>query len=262
MSSSSPARIDRREYKYLIDEDTAARVREAIAPFCVLDGFAEARADRRYIIDSLYFDTPDLRLFRANEHEVADRFKARARTYPESATAPVFFEIKRRIGDVIAKTRGRVSRDHWAEALERARVPQDDRCPPRDRPAVERFFALAWRYHLRPVVLVRYEREPWMSVIDSYARVTFDYHVRSQAIDRLTFDHAPNAWRASDHPEANRADRSLIILELKFTTHVPMWLVHIVERFDLWRQSFSKYGTSVQAWHLPASLRTSPRLAT
>ena len=40
MGNTTPASLQRREYKYVIDEITADRIRRAIAGFCELDPYA------------------------------------------------------------------------------------------------------------------------------------------------------------------------------------------------------------------------------
>jgi hypothetical protein len=249
MAEANPTIIERREYKYLIPARVADRVRAAIQPFCEIDPWAAKSVGRRYLIDSLYFDTADLRLFWANDHELVDRFKLRVRGYPQAPGGPVFFEVKRRVNDVITKTRGKVSHSQWAAVLgdPAAPIPVDIRG--RDRVAVERFVTLARTLRVRPFTLVRYEREPYFSRIDEYARVTFDSNIRAQSVEALSFEPPSRGWRALDDAVTQRTLDSLIVLELKFTTAVPLWLVDLVGRFDLQRRSFSKYGTSIRAFY-------------
>ena len=141
----------RREFKYLIPRSRMPALRAALAPYCDRD--PNAGADGTYTLRSLYFDTPNLRLYHANESEEPVRFKARVRCYPEAATSPVFAEVKFRNGDVIRKTRTYLPTPDWPSGL-RAGAPLD--------PFVTRMH----RYDLRPVVLVDYRREAWMSRID------------------------------------------------------------------------------------------------
>lgn len=244
--------IERREYKYLIDEATAAGVRAAIQPYCALDPWAADAPGRRYTIDSLYLDTRELALFWANDHEQRDRIKMRVRGYPHAAGSPVFFEVKRRINDVISKSRGRASRAQWAGLLADPAAAIPAEIVGKERAAVERFLTLARTLHLRPYTLVRYRREPYFSRIDDYARVTFDTEIRAQAMDRLSFEPTPLGWRALDDAVTQRTLASLVVLELKFTSAVPRWLVEVVRRFGLQRASFSKYGTSIRAFYQPA----------
>lgn len=255
MAAISTNVIERREYKYLIDPEKAAQVRRAIRPFCDLDPFAARNPRGSYTIESLYLDTRDLRLFWANDHELCDRVKVRVRGYAEAPKSPMFFEVKRRINDVIRKTRGRVPRTRWAELLADPASPIPSEIVGKDRAAVERFLSLIRTMHLRPFTLVRYEREPHFSRIDDYVRVTFDTHIRAQVMSHLSFESSERGWRALDDAVTQRTLDSLIVLELKFTTMVPIWLSHIVERLDLTRRSFSKYGTSIRAFYQPQGRR-------
>jgi len=250
-------RIERREFKFLISQEVADGVRRAIRPFCALDRFAAAAPDHRYVIESLYLDTPSWALFHANDQELLDRFKLRVRHYPGASDA-VFFEVKRRYHDVILKTRGAVPLAIWPQLLSDPWVARDLIGPD---PAVERFVTLVHTHHAGPVTLVRYAREAWTSLVDDYARVTFDTRVTSQPAANLAFAHDPRSWRASDDPETQAAATdSATILELKFTAHAPSWMMHLVQQLDLWRRAFSKYASSIRTWYLaPAPRRVEVR---
>ena len=258
MAGESAAIIERREYKYLIDHATMVAMRAAIRPFCQLDEHAERSPTRTYTIDTLYFDTEDLALFWANDKEQVDRIKMRVRSYADAPKAPIFFEVKRRINDVISKSRGKVSRSEWAALLADPGAPIPAHIGGKDRWAVERFLSLARSLHVRPFTLVRYQREPYFSTIDDYARVTFDTNICAQRMERLSFDGDPRAWRSLDDPILQRTQhgRSMVVLELKFTSHVPLWMVGLARRFGLVRCGFSKYGNSIRAFFQRETPRT------
>ncbi|PKN59003.1 MAG: VTC domain-containing protein [Deltaproteobacteria bacterium HGW-Deltaproteobacteria-14] len=246
MREGPETRIERREFKYLISHEVAAGVRDALRPFCELDRHSAVAPGHRYIIESLYFDTPSWALFHANEQELLDRFKLRVRRYP-GAGDRVFFEVKRRYHDVILKTRGAVAADVWPRLLADPWFPRA--LMARD-PAVERFVTLVHTHHAAPVALVSYAREAWTSLVDDYARVTFDTRIQSQQVPTLSFDSDPRGWRANDDPESQGiSGDSAVVLELKFTANAPTWMMHLVQRMSLWRRSFSKYGTSILTWN-------------
>ncbi len=261
MSETSATMIERREYKYLIDRETAAGVRAAIKPYCQLDAFAAKSPNRTYTVETLYLDTDDLALFWANDHEQVDRVKMRVRGYAGAATAPVYLEVKRRINDVIAKSRGKVSRDVCMQLLGDGASAIPASITGKDRVAVERFMAIARTLHIKPFTLVRYEREPYFSLLDDYARVTFDTHIRAHKIDTLTFEPDGRCWRALDDVVTQRSARSMVVLELKFTTQVPLWMVNLVRRFGLVRSGYSKYGNSIRAFYSPVDSRTACAVA-
>ena len=254
---NTPARIERREYKYLVSAPLAQAIRQDIQPFCELDPFARQSPDSAYRIDSCYLDTPDLAFFHASENEQLDRFKIRARTYPDTGARWVFLEVKRRINDVILKTRGRIHQEQLAGLLLSSPKAVLARTDEGQRDAVAAFLDLVHRYGARPLVTVRYSREAWASQIDDYARVTFDRQILGRVQRELSLDQAEEDWRYIDSTELQKTPRSLILVELKFTQAVPSWMSHMVQRYDLLRTAFSKYGSAVRAWHRSPYLLTS-----
>jgi len=244
-------RLERREFKYLIPEATAQKLRRAIRPYCVPDAHVADKPSRSYSIESLYFDARDLRLFHENEHASFDRIKLRARTYPEAGSNKVYLEVKRRSGDVVEKTRGVVDEAIALELLDRSRVPSRaaEEAIRRD-PGVERFFTLFSIHCAEPVAIVRYDREPYVSMVDDYARITFDRNIvarDAQSIDFLRADQGAGEFRPLDHAEHSWGAGSMVLLELKFTQDVPIWMVDLVQNLELLRGSFSKYGRAVRA---------------
>jgi hypothetical protein len=249
--------IGRREYKYIINEDTAEQVRRYIGGFCKRDDHAE-RTGGSYTCDTLYFDTMNYRLHRAAQEKSAVRYKVRIRGYANSA-GPVFLEVKHRIADCIAKSRAAISGD-WVALLQgEMSIEQVNK---KERPALESFLA---RYHTTyggpvfPTVLVRYQREPYSSLVDEYARVTFDREIRYQPTTELSMVPSSDCWIAVDDPPAmrNRPSESGVVLELKFTDPVPNWLRNLVTSIELPRLSFSKYGRAIDSMMIPSLARRS-----
>jgi len=250
-------RIERREYKFIIGESEVSRVREAIRPFCVLDPHAQVREGHRYTIESLYFDTPDLALYRANDIELVERFKLRVRRYPDAPNSPYFLELKARYHDTIIKSRA-MTDHHWADLVRDPFVPRHKLGA---APAAERFVTNLHLIGARPTVVVRYKREAWASVVDDYARVTFDTRISGQlaAPDGWHFDLNPKGFRRCDDATGVRDDTSRTVLELKFTAHAPRWMMSLVERLGLMRRAYSKYGRALEANLIPEEYRTPRR---
>lgn len=84
-AASLQTRVDR---KYLLSAAEFAAVREALAAHRVL----EIDDRRLFGYESVYFDTPDLALFRAHRQGRRRRWKARTRTYLDSGEC--LFEVK------------------------------------------------------------------------------------------------------------------------------------------------------------------------
>ncbi len=246
--------IERYEHKFLIPERLVPEIRSVARSTSSIDRYANEGGV--YTIRSLYFDTPSLDLYTANDREQGRRFKVRARMYP-GAASPYFLEVKRRHLDVIVKSRAAVPADRWRGAIACDKATLDD-LPERSRAAVLSFASKVHAHHLEPVLLVQYEREAYVSDIDSYARLTFDRKICAQERTELDFEVDDRRWRSLDHVVQTRTPEPVAVLELKFERRPPSWMVAMVRRLELVRYSFSKYCYGiVEERGLPSTDRTS-----
>src|SRR5690349_1863711 len=109
--------LQRFELKYLVPEPTALGVRDFVRSYLELDEFGATLPNFSYPVHSLYLDSSDLKLYQATINGEKNRFKLRLRYYEERPDAPVFFEIKRRMNNIIMKQRGGVRREHVPSLL-------------------------------------------------------------------------------------------------------------------------------------------------
>lgn len=236
--------IERYEFKYLVPERLVPDIRATACSVGRIDRYAGP--DGVYRIRSLYLDTRGFDLYWANAREQRDRFKLRVRSYP-GKTSPAFLEVKRRVQDVIIKSRAAVPASDWRDLLAPGRPPSLDRLSPGARKAAEKFIGAFHRHDLRPALLVDYEREAYESTIDTYARLTFDRKIVCQRRETMDLDASEGGWRPVDHPVQTQTPEPVCVLELKFERRPPPWMVALVRRLDLVRHSFSKYCYGVTA---------------
>lgn len=229
--------IERYEYKFLVPARLVPEIKAVALTTSRLD--AHAGEGGSYKIRSLYFDTPSLDLYAANEREQGRRFKSRVRMYP-GATGPYFLEVKSRYQDVIVKSRAAVPAESWRQAM-KCESATIDALPERTRSAVLAFVSKLIAHHLEPVLLVEYEREAYVSEIDSYARLTFDRKICAQSRTELDLEADDRHWRSIDHLVQTRTPEPATVLELKFERRPPAWMVAMVKRLELVRYAFSKY---------------------
>lgn len=248
MALTTPASLQRREYKYLVTEDVVEQIRRYIRGVCTIDPYAE-KTGGRYVIDTLYLDTPQLHSYWATVNDASDRYKLRVRGYPSLGDGPVFLEVKRRVSEAIKKTRGWFRGD-WTRVLHDGTHELLATIEPKQRRAIDNFIC---HYHLLPMqpsVLVRYEREPYFSTIDEYARVTFDRHLSYQRAGALSLVPEHSGWTYIDYASAQRGfslASSCVLLELKFTSMVPVWMRSMVHTLGLQRLAFCKYTRAVDS---------------
>ncbi len=255
MALVTPNTLQRREYKYLVDEATVTEIRRYIAGICTIDPYADSRG--RYVIDTLYFDTPQLHSYWSTMQDADDRYKLRVRTYPSAGLGPVFFEVKRRVSESILKTRG-MYRGAWDQLLTLTTPELLAAIEPKHRPAIDNFICFYHRSGMTPSILVRYEREPYFSLIDEYARVTFDRSISFQPASEYAVTPKDEHWRYVDDAAGQRGlapAASSVLLELKFTNLVPGWMRRMVHTLDLQRLAFCKYTRAVDSHRTIPTMR-------
>ncbi|HEX8912651.1 MAG TPA: polyphosphate polymerase domain-containing protein [Humisphaera sp.] len=239
---------NRYELKYLIDESTARGVRDFMRPHMIRDPHAKAASAWAYPIYSVYLDGPSLPLYDATVHGHKNRFKLRARYYDAKPTNPVFFEVKRRVHDVIIKERSAVRRSSVGALLAgRPPVPSDLQDPSDsvDFAALQHFCHLQHSVRGTGRAVVAYTREAWNAPGNDDVRVTFDRDVAGAWFDPdVPIDAALRPDRRWAYPPVEGGG---VVLELKFTGRFPLWMKDLVASFDLYRGSMAKYAMCVVA---------------
>lgn len=238
--------FERYECKYVIPHDLMGPIESYIAPYTTPDPYMAASPTGDYMITTLYLDTPTLTFHYNKSRRTLNRLKLRIRTYDEKTEGAVFFEIKRKINDVVHKKRVLVDDPDWVAKLEEGYNFLGPSATDRDRQALDEFLMLKEAYHAQPSTMVRYSREAFHSEIDDYARVTFDKRLRCQPPNGYYIERGQVGWNAIDDPAATTRMDSGIVLELKFNNFAPLWLTALVEHFQLRLRGFSKYSTSIE----------------
>jgi hypothetical protein len=244
--------IERYELKYRIPPALVEPIRAALSPYVRPDS---ASAHGPYTISSLYLDTANRSFYGQTMEQAAYRFKLRIRRY---RTGPYFIECKARNKDVIVKTRVAFPAEAWPAIV---LAPDGERHvrSPRDLENLRVFTRKMRATGAMPNVIVRYEREAFVSTVDDYARVTFD---------RALSAHAPRGWDVlvdgpgwlpADTPDRFGLPISGVVLELKCTTGVPLWMSDLVRRFGLVRTGFSKFCTCADRVADPLGLSLADR---
>jgi hypothetical protein len=234
--------ITRYEAKYVIDERTYREIRKAITGICSVDEHVDENG--RYIVNNLYFDTTDLRFYYDTKHKQYNRFKPRVRYYGTDPKDYLWVELKHKVRNVTWKTRRRIDVAQWPRILESSRSLDES---PAIATLADSFESTVVRFQAQPILQVRYVREPYVSDLDAYGRITFDrcltyrpaygsYDLVS-ACDLTSYDDSETMVHGSDD--------SPVLLEIKTETHVPLWVVRLIQRFELTQRGFSKYCYAV-----------------
>ena len=223
------------ELKYFIPEKVALEVRAFVQQHLEVDEFGVGKPNLSYPVHSLYLDSDDWEIHRRTVNGDKNRFKLRIRYYNESAKTPVFFEIKRRMKDVIMKQRGAVKRSA-AHRILSGHLPEPGdfiSSSVEDRVAIERFLQLMLDVNAKPKMHVAYDREAYVNNFNNEVRITMDRNVRGVART------SGELVVGMDKPYVATDD--MVILELKFTGRFPNWYRDLVRRFECFQTGAAKY---------------------
>lgn len=231
-------KFNRFELKYLLTLQQAERFKSALRAYLVPD--EHGNGNGRYALASLYYDSPDLRCYWEKEDGVKFRRKLRIRRYETGEVltdeSPVFLEIKQRIDRVTQKRRAVLP---YSQAL---RLCNDRQIPdhaPDDKAVIEEIYVFLWQYNLRPVSLVRYDRQAFVGTeYDIGLRVTFD--------TSLSFQSHP--LHLHEQPSGlPMLPPNLVVMEIKVNERIPYWLTEMIAAHNLQMVRVSKYCRSIEA---------------
>ena len=232
-----PAVFQRFEAKYIIRTVEAMAIREHIQPYMKPDGHGQ-----EYPVTSVYLDSPDLNMYWSSATGEEHRQKLRVRTYANGNGEVCYFEIKRRINQIIKKQRAAVY-SQYADALLSGEGVRPEMLVHADRDLgnLYRFLDIRDALQATPRAVVRYMREAYVSRADMPFRITFDSRLTCLPSNR--FD--PRGWAASRY--WIEAPGSPMVLEVKFTNAFPAWVEDMIRGLNLLRDSFAKYVVCVDA---------------
>lgn len=248
-------RFNRFENKYLIAEDQLPQLRHALADHLEPDPHQPEGGAR---VESLYFDSADLRCYWEKIEGLKFRRKVRIRRYGDGYAqwdSPVTVEVKQRVNRVTQKRRLELK---FGEALALCDVTGDsagirlgadalrDSVGAEHHSLLAEVEAMATSYQLRPIATTSYMREAYFGRdAETGIRVTFDHNVCGRDRDFLL---------GSSEADVPTVPVGMCVLEIKADERLPLWLTDLTARYGLDIVRMSKYCQTIEAFkQRPAS---------
>lgn len=258
--------FQRYEMKYMMTRRQKKAVLEAMLPYMKLDEFGHTT------IRNIYFDTDSYILVRRSIEKPIYKEKFRIRSYRQAgAQDQVFIELKKKYDDVVYKRRESLSQLEALEWIVRGTpFPKSTQIGNE----IDYFFRLYQT--LRPKVFLSYEREAFYAhgrpeeksqqgltdarragseslsgpnahgrpeeksqqgLTDSDFRVTFDENILARQ-EELSLSR--DVWGEP------LIDEDKVLMEIKTSGGIPLWMTHVLAREKIYKTSFSKYGTAYE----------------
>ena len=214
----------RYEAKYLLTLDQKEKILSAMQEYMLLDKYG------RSSIRNIYFDTDTYRLIRRSIDKPIYKEKLRIRSYGRATSdSPAFVELKKKYDGVVYKRRLNLP---YEQAMDwtMGNIPR----PIDTQISREIEYFLKYYGTLRPVAYLSYDREAYYEKNGGSFRVTFD--------DNILF-RTENLSLTSDNYGTPLLDEGKVLMEIKCSGGIPLWLVKVLSAEKIYKASFSKYGT-------------------
>lgn len=217
----------RYELKYFLTPQQKELLLHVMKPYMSIDQYG------RTTIRNLYFDTDTFRLVRHSIEHPAYKEKLRVRSYCKAdSDTPVFVELKKKYQSVVYKRRLALPMEEAMNWLCTGAV-----FPTHTQIAEEIAYFCDYYQTLRPVMFLSYEREAFYSHCADDFRITFDENILAQN-QELSLN------KDVDGIPLLEKDRTL--MEIKTSGGIPLWLSHFLTQQQIFKTSFSKYGTAYE----------------
>lgn len=223
----------RYEMKYMMTRKQRKAVLEAMLPYMKLDDFGHTT------IRNVYFDTDSYRLVRRSIEKPVYKEKLRIRSYKQvEAQDKVFIELKKKYDDVVYKRRESLSQLETLEWLAQG-TPFPKASPSERATQIGNEIDYFFRFYqtLKPKVFLSYEREAFYALDGSDFRVTFDENILARQ-DELSL--SMDVWGE------RLIDEEQVLMEIKTSGGIPVWMTRVLSQEKIYKNSFSKYGTAYE----------------
>lgn len=215
----------RYEIKYMLTAEQKAKILCAMKPHMELDQYG------RTTIRNLYFDTDSYLLIRRSIERPVYKEKLRIRSYGRATdNSTVFVELKKKYKSVVYKRRIDLP---YYEAMDW--IQETEHCRKYTQISDEVDYFISYYKTLHPTVFLSYEREAYYSVDRTDFRVTFDDTVLARCSE-LSLD--------SKVYGTPLLPADAVLMEIKCSGGMPLWMTEVLSRERIFKTSFSKYGTA------------------
>ena len=196
-----------------------------------------------YEVRSLYFDSNFQHSFLEKRNGIAIRKKLRIRYYPsfsKDSQKFAFIEIKKKFNENVAKSRVYVPLNKALKILNSNHTEAKlfyENSSEQDKSTLKEIWFLYKKYNLKPVCVVSYFRQPFMSRVEKTFRLTFDTNlkVRKYNLD-LNFGGGSK----------NIIPPNICIMEVKFNNIIPNWAIKIIQKNDCVQYKISKFAAGLE----------------
>ena len=231
----------RYELKYMLTVQQKDIIQQVMEPYMALDKYG------RSTIRNIYLDTNNFRLIRRSIEKPAYKEKLRIRSYAQADySSTVFVELKKKYDGVVYKRRIGLPQQqalNW--------ICQRTTCPADTQISREIDYFIDFYGNVKPTVFLSYEREAYYDRSGEDFRITFDDQILFRQTDLSLMS---PVYGTPILPQG------MVLMELKCSGGIPLWMAEALSQEKIYKASFSKYGTTYEQLIFPHSMKQKERI--
>lgn len=212
--------FNRFEYKYQIPVALSEELISEFKQRLILDQYCAKHGSYRIV--NRYIDTEDHNLIRKSISKPMYKQKLRIRTYNEEIAEDemIFFEIKKKYDGIVNKRRCKMT---YREAKELLRQKKLDVVHDyTNKQILKELTHIIKQENYQEMTTIIYDRIAFFDQSKDL-RISFDFNIHSNSHTLL--------------------NSNMALMEIKTVGGMPIWLVDLLNKHNIRKKSFSKYGT-------------------
>jgi len=215
--------------KYVVSEEEKVVLLDEMRKHMELDAYC--LNNQTYRVRNIYYDTPTNEMVSLSVAKPPFKQKVRARKY--DGQEDVYLEIKTKSDGVVGKRRLALSQEELDNFIQNKTKPI--RSSYIDNQVLDELSYLFSNYNLKPKTYISYLRLGLFDKNDREFRITFDNQIHART---TSFD-----WE-DDSYESDLLEEGQYIMEIKTVKNLPLWLVRLLSKLEVFPCSFSKVGAN------------------
>lgn len=229
--------FNRYEKKYIIPVSIQKKLLKEIKPYMQQDSF---QTSSYYTICNVYYDNIDDEIIKRSVSKPIFKEKLRLRSYlSDNDNGLMYLEIKKKVNGFVNKRRTFITEKDANMLIFEKVMPLKKEY--HNLQVLNEIYYYVLNKTLYPKIHISYERSAYFEVNNPDFRLTFDNSIMSRRTDvslqRNEFDHC-------------LLDEDYVLMELKTSTAIPLWMSKILTKYQLYSHSFSKYGSEFLSYLL------------
>lgn len=222
--------FNRYEKKFIVSKAQAKMLKAEMRSFIEPDAFS---SNSYYTICNVYYDTLEDEIIKKSVSKPIFKEKLRLRAYGKSGPEDiVYLEIKKKLNGFVNKRRTSITVTEANNLIFNKVMPIRKKY--HNTQVLNEIYHYVLKKELVPRIALSYDREAFFAKNDASLRITFDFNIQSRRDD-------VHVGRSS--LDEHVLDDNYTIVEIKTSSAFPLWLTHILSKYKIYHQSFSKYGT-------------------